>query len=353
MPSDWAARREEMYHTAVELQYGTLPPEQEFLEVEALCHGKSHSSYKIHTGTHENPITLVIKVILPNGLNRPIIVDGDLCTGHWIKDGFIDAAIKKDIGWILFDRAELAHDIRGEGRRKGALYNIYPNYTFRALGAWAWGYSRCVDALEKLAMPQIDLSCIVFSGHSRGGKAALLAGAIDTRAAVVNPNEACLGACGCYRVHMSGDYLDLPNWRSETLLDLWNENDFWLGPEMGLYADREAELPLDAHFLKSMVAPRVLFVSEAAGDIWANPVGSWQTTMAAGEVFIFLQAKDNLFWYFRPGIHLHSVCDVEMLVNIIRHKHDSEPLNDYFYHLPFGPIDRIYKWRAPSSHQIT
>ena len=40
--------------------------------------------------------------------------------------------------------------MQGEGRRKGQLYDAYPDYTFGAIGAWAWGYSRCVDALEIL-----------------------------------------------------------------------------------------------------------------------------------------------------------------------------------------------------------
>ena len=32
----WEQRRREMYKTAVEIQYGTMPPEPEFLEVEQL-----------------------------------------------------------------------------------------------------------------------------------------------------------------------------------------------------------------------------------------------------------------------------------------------------------------------------
>ena len=36
-PGEWDKRRKEIYKTAVELQYGTLPPAPEFLEVETLC----------------------------------------------------------------------------------------------------------------------------------------------------------------------------------------------------------------------------------------------------------------------------------------------------------------------------
>lgn len=59
------------------------------------------------------------------------------------------------------------------------------------------------------------------------------------------------------------------------------------------YIGRENELPFDTHFLKALVAPRILFVSEAAGDIWANPIGSWMTTEAAKEVLLIRRMFDN------------------------------------------------------------
>ena len=83
--------------------------------------------------------------------------------------------------------------------------------------------------------------------------------------------------------------------RSETLADLLSKFDFWMGEGMQKYAECEAELPFDSHFLKAMVAPRTLFVSEAVHDIWANPIGSWQTTLAAGEAFKLLGAEDQLY----------------------------------------------------------
>ena len=191
------------------------------------------------------------------------------------------------------------------------------------------------------------MSCIAFTGHSRGGKAALLAGATDQRAAIINPNEACLGGGGCYRIRMTADYPGLRTWRSETLKDIWEDSAFWLGPKMGQYIDCEELLPFDAHYLKALVAPRVLFVSEAAADVWANPIGSWMTTIAAGEVYKFLNADSKLYWYFRTGTHYHKPEDIEKLVSIILHIHDSEPLRDGFFTLPFVPPKKIYSWTIP------
>lgn len=344
----WKLRRKEIYRTAVDLQFGTLPPPPEVLEIEYLNCGKEHRTYKIHTETKHKQLSFIMKVIMPKGESRPIIIDGDMCSGYFMKESFINAATDKNIGWVLFDRTELAHDIIGEGRNCGALYRVYPECTFGALGAWAWGYSRCIDALEKLNLAQIDLSCIAFTGHSRGGKAAMLAGAVDDRAAIVNPNEACLAGGGCYRIRMAGEYPNLLPWRSETLRDIWQDTGFWLGPNMEQYIDHEEELPFDTHYLKAMVAPRVLFVSEAAGDIWANPVGSWMTSEAAREVYRFLDVEDNLLWYFRAGTHHHSFEDISKLVNVICHVHDSTDLDDEFYKLPFNPPPRMYTWKSPN-----
>ena len=99
------------------------------------------------------------------GEKIPVIIDGDSCWTYHMDKAFLSPALDNGIGWVLFDRTELAHDLNYEGRGHGQLYKTYPGYTFGALGAWAWGYSRCVDALEKLDLP-VDFDWIAFSGHS-------------------------------------------------------------------------------------------------------------------------------------------------------------------------------------------
>lgn len=120
---------------------------------------------------------------------------------------------------------------------------------------------------------------------------------------------------------------------------------------MGKYVARESELPFDCHELKAMIAPRTLFLSEAAHDIWSNPVGAWQTTVAAKEVYDFLGVGDELFWYFRPGRHAHKTEDVEMLVSLIkRRENGGKDFDDSrFFRLPFEEtaIPPIYDWKNP------
>lgn len=336
---DWEKRRKELYDLAVVLQYGDLP-EPEFLEVEPLF-PDNPGTYKIHTGRKDHPVSFTMYYFAPpKSKNTPVIVDGDLCFSYPFNKDFLNAAKDKGISWAWFNRTELAHDVQHEGF-KGQLYECYPEYKFGAIRAWAWGYSRCVDALIKLDL--IDKDCITFTGHSRGGKTAMLAGVLDKRAAIVAPNETCQGSCSCYRVHMAGESQDGTVIHSETLDKLIGNFDFWLNPDFLKYRHDEVNIPFDSHFLKAMVAPRTLFVSEAVHDIWANPIGSWQTTMAATEAFKFLGVKDNIFWYFRDGSHRHDVLDVQMLVNLICHKKWGEPLNEYFFRRPFDEYPPIYR----------
>ena len=350
-PSQWEARRKEMYKHVVELQYGTQPPAPEFLDVEMIQSSWTGEkaavrNYRITTGKKDRPISFYMKIFLPKGKGPfPAVVDGDLCWTYAFSKEWLNAFLDEGIMLVMFNRTELANDIQHEGRRKGPLYAVYPEYTFGALGAWAWGYSRCVDALEKLGLA--DLNHITFTGHSRGGKTAALAGVLDERASIVNPHETNAGACSCYRIHMSAIREDGVEKRSETLKDLHRNFDFWLGEGMGDYTEREQDLPFDCHMLKAMIAPRTLFVSEAVSDIWTNPVGTWMTTMAAGEVYKFLGVPENLLCYFRDGYHAHEVEDLKMLVNVIKNRTEGRPLNDRFFRRPFAVPDLIYDWRSP------
>ena len=346
-PEEWEEQRRALYKTAVELQYGVQPPAPEFLTVEQLTDNQKIHDYRIHTGTYAHPVTMRLQVILPpDRENVPVIVTGDDCWLYGRNREYLNAALDRGVGWVFFDRAELAHDIRGEGRGHGPLYETYPGLSFGAIGAWAWGYSRAVDAIEKIDLP-FDLNWIAFTGHSRGAKTAMLAGALDRRARIVNPNSTCAGACGCYRIHMKGIYGNEPEKKSETLADLLRRFDFWMAPELLPYAEREADLPFDEHFLKALVAPRTLYISEAAGDLWANPVGSYETTIAAREVFRFLGVEDRVYWSFRPGFHEHRPEDISLLVNVLLHERDGEELLPQFFRTPFPKPEPVFDWQAP------
>ena len=342
--ADWEIRRKEMLETAVTLQYGTMPPKPEFLDVEALYLSKNWSTYRITTGKRDVPISFIMRVSRPLMLEKnarfPVIVDGDGCFSTFYNHEFVNVPLETGIGIALFDRTEIVSDVRENGRC-GGLYDVYPEYTFGALGAWAWGYSRCVDALLKLDL--VDPDWIVFSGLSRGAKTAMLAGVLDERAVIVNPQQSCAGSCSCYRTTMQGTDENGVLKRSEELSDLLDKFAFWMGEGMQDYASDPASLPFDAHFLKALIAPRTLLVGEGIHDIWANPLGSWQTSMAAKEAFAFLGVEENLLWYFRDGGHRHTPEDMRMLVNLILHKKNGTPLSNEFFRRPFDEPELLFE----------
>lgn len=343
---DWANRRAEMYQDVIELQYGKQPPAPEFLEYTQLC-DTGDISYRITTGTRENPISFVMYVKRPKDKKNeknPVLISGDLCWNYWLDKDYLKLFNDNGITVVLFDRTTIAPDIRSEAKN-AVIYKAYPEYNFGAIGAWAWGYSRCLDALEKLGI--VDMSCVTFTGHSRGAKTALLAGMLDERATIVHPNATCQGGCGGYRTFMKAVAEDGVEYPSEQLCDLLKYFDFWMGPDMQTYVDREQDLPFDAHTAKAMIAPRTLVITDAASDIWANPIGTWMTTMAATEVYKFLGVPEKLYWGYRTGFHLYDIRDVQKLISVINHERLGTPVqSEGMFNTPFVKPEPIYT-KAP------
>jgi hypothetical protein len=87
----------------------------------------------------------------------------------------------------------------------------------------------------------VDLSTIAFTGHSRGGKTALLAGVLDERATIVNPNEACAGGCSNYRLVINAITEDGEEKPSEPISNIFHHFPAWMGKDLKEYIGREAD----------------------------------------------------------------------------------------------------------------
>lgn len=173
-----------------------------------------------------------------------------------------------------------------------------------ALAAWAWAYHRVMDVL--LSLDWIVPTAIAVVGHSRGGKAALLAGATDTRIALTSANNSGAAGAGSFR------------WRgpdAETLGDLVERFEHWFAPQLRTFVGQESTLAFDQNLLKALIAPRALLTTEALDDLWANPQGSWQSHRAAQCVFDLLSAPHPPAIHFRAGGHAHLLADWRVLLD--------------------------------------
>ena len=160
-----------------------------------------------------------------------------------------------------------------------------------AVRAWAWADSRLLDYL--VTDPDVDARRIGIFGHSRFGKAALVAMAFDPRFAIGYISAAGAGGSALFRRNFG-----------ETLANLTGPGEFyWFAGNLMKYAavgHTPDELPVDSHELIALCAPRPVFLSggifmsepgKVPGDAWQDTRGTFMAAVAASPVYTLLGAK--------------------------------------------------------------
>ena len=160
-----------------------------------------------------------------------------------------------------------------------------------SLRAWAWGASRGLDYLE--TDKAVDAKKVGIEGVSRFGKAALVTMAYDQRFALVLVGSSGEGGAKLHRRNFgeavesltaSGEY----HWMAGNFLKYGTE-------EGKLGRKTPGDIPVDAHQLIALCAPRLTFISYGVpekGDAhWLDHQGSYMAAVAAQPVFRLLGAK--------------------------------------------------------------
>jgi hypothetical protein len=152
-----------------------------------------------------------------------------------------------------------------------------------ALRAWAWGASRALDYFE--TNKSVDAKRVGIEGHSRYGKAALVAMAYDPRFAIGFISSSGMGGAALYRRHFG-----------ELLENVAATNEYhWMAGNFLKYAGplTPNDLPVDSNELIALCASRPVFISAGAtqGDGWVDAKGMFLAALGAGPVYELLGKK--------------------------------------------------------------
>ncbi len=153
-----------------------------------------------------------------------------------------------------------------------------------ALRAWAWGASCALDYFE--TDKTVDAKQVGLEGHSRYGKASLVAMAYDQRFAIAYISSSGEG----------GAKLNRRTW-GELLENVAATSEYhWMAGNFLKYAGplTANDLPVDSHELIALCAPRPVFIGAGAtqGDGWADAKGMFLAAAGAGPVYRLLGKKD-------------------------------------------------------------
>lgn len=333
LSGNWEEKRAAVKKIICDAAYGALPPlplgtAREVLLCDPIyCAGKAtlqkiRLTLSFPGGDFSFPYTLVS----PNAGGRHLTVlhinfrdavpDRYMPTEELIDHGLAVASFcYRD---ITADNADFIDGLAGV---------LFPGGQRPANGAgklmiWAYGAMRVLDDLWDC--PQIDTRNIAVAGHSRLGKTALLAAALDERFSVAYSN--CSGCMGAALTRGKG---------GESLRAIVKQFPYWFCEAIEQYD--EDTLPFDQHDLLSLIAPRKLYIASAVEDHWADPISEYLSCAATSPIYESLGvpgflseeryptvgdsfSAGKIGYHLRPGTHYLSRTDwLQFIPFFIRH----------------------------------
>ncbi|OQB15608.1 MAG: hypothetical protein BWY15_00321 [Firmicutes bacterium ADurb.Bin193] len=227
------------------------------------------------------------KAKVDNGEKVPLILFINNRSSSGASSNFwpVETMINRGYGAAMFYYEDVVKDTRESGKAEYA----YNNGAFLAfaqgptglkqdldlwgeVAAWSWGAIRCMDYLE--TDTDIDPKKVAVLGHSRGGKSALWAAAIDERFAMAISNSSSCGGASIFRgkpryaslLSISNEAWSwyCRNMREKTYVDatVVTSPPTVLAGEQGL----SDKFKVDQHMLLALIAPRLVYIQSSLAD---------------------------------------------------------------------------------------
>ena len=290
---EWAEQRQWIRSQFEHWVYGKMPPPPDNLRaVVAGTHregGVTVREVRLEFGPDHRGI-LHLHLFIPDGKGPfPVFLTNQALTSGWIL-----APIRRGYIACIYDATD---PIFGATDDSDKFIDVYPDYDFACIARWSWAGMRAVDYLYTL--PEVDKQKIGITGHSRNGKQAVLAAALDERIGAVVGSSGTSGECLPWR------YCTMDFWGTGSIESITGgpHNTHWFHPRLRFFAGREDKLPVDQHQLMALVAPRGLMMYAAYSEHEGNCFGYEQAYRSVRSVYGFLGREENVQLRLRLGEH--------------------------------------------------
>ncbi|HEX2393849.1 MAG TPA: acetylxylan esterase [Bacteroidales bacterium] len=228
------------------------------------------------------PVVMEFGFIFPPGFRRP-----EPAPGVPVEPTWQEQVLARGWAYAVIIPTSFQAD-HGAGLTRGIIGLVNKGQRRKpddwgTLRAWAWGASKAIDYFE--TDPLTDARKVALEGHSRYGKATLVTMAYDQRLAVAFVSSSGEGGAKLHR-RDAGEIIE----------NLCSSGEYhWMAGNFIKYGGPLSwdDLPIDAHELIALCAPRPVFISSGEnGDAWIDARGMFMAAAAAGPVYKLLGKKD-------------------------------------------------------------
>jgi len=233
------------------------------------------------------PVMMEFSFVFPPGFRFPQPPAAPIAIGA--QKSWQEQVLEKGWGFAILVPTSYQAD-NGAGLTQGIIGLVNKGQTRKAddwgaLRAWAWGASRAIDYFE--TDKSVDATQVGIEGLSRYGKAAIVAMAYEPRIAI-----GFIGSSG------AGGTKILRRELGEQVENLASSAEYhWFAGNFIKYAGplTPDDLPVDAHELVALCAPRPVFISSGSPTVegqWVDAKGMFLGGAHAGSVYKLLGKKD-------------------------------------------------------------